>query len=454
MLRNNIYLIAVASALSGLLFGYDAGIIASAMLFIKKDFLLTEQQIGLIVSAVPLGALIASLFSGWLSDNIGRKKSLLLASFLFSFGSLICVLAETQALLITGRIFLGLAIGVGSCISPVYTAELAKEDQRGWLVNVFVVMIQFGVFSSFLVGYLLSSAAAWRTMIGLGILPAILLTVAALFLPESPRWLVTRGQSQKALELFSRIYGKVHAEFHINELEKVLAHEKNQTTRLFDSRFLKIILIGAAVSFFTQTVGINVLNYYAPTIFQSTGFSTPETATFMTMLIGLVLTLATLCSLFLIDKIGRRRLLLIAMQGILASLLLITCAFAFVQNRELVGWLMFVGTVLFMIFHGIGIGPACFLIPSEIFPARVRGLGMGVSVACNWGANVLVAYFVPIGLVTLGAANLFFIFFLISIVGYIVFKLYIPETQRVTLEVIEKNILNNLKTRELGRATT
>jgi SP family galactose:H+ symporter-like MFS transporter len=451
MQKTNIYLIAFTSALSGLLFGYDAGIIASAMLFIKKQFILNDQSIGLIVSAVPFGALLAALASGKLSDAIGRKKSLFLSAILFTVGSLLCAFANGADVLIAGRILLGVAIGIGSCISPVYTAELARERERGWLVNTFVVMIQFGVFLSFAVGYLLSTAAAWRWMIGLGVVPAMLLGCASVMLPESPRWLVVRGQKQKALEIFSRIHGALQASLQIAEIEKVLAHENNRTSVLFQRKFLRVILIGAAVSFFTQTLGINVLNYYAPTIFQSTGFATAEAATRMTMLMGLVLTLSTISSLFFIDKIGRRLPLLIAMIGILMSLFLIAGAFAFIQDPQLLGWTMFIGTVVFMIFHGIGIGPACFLIPSEIFPARVRGFGMGVSVACNWGANVMVAYLTPVALGSIGAANLFFILFAVTVVGLVVFYLFVPETGNVSLEVIETNILDNVKSRDLGK---
>lgn len=450
MLKNNIYLIATASALSGLLFGYDVGIIASAILFIKKEFILSDQYIGLLVSAVPLGALLASLASGRLSDSIGRKKSLLLSAVLFALGSLFCMLAANIEALMVGRVLLGIAIGIGSCISPVYTSELAQENQRGWLVTTYVVMIQFGIFVSFLVGYLFSFNSAWRGMLGLGIVPALLLAMAAFVLPESPRWLVVRGKREKALGIFSRVYGKERADYHVRELESVLSREKISTSWMFQPRFIKVILIGAAVSFFTQTVGINALNYYGPMIFQTTGFSTPQMATFMTMLMGLVLTLSTIGALFFIDKLGRRLPLLVSTAGILCSLLLIACAFQFVKNPFWVGWLMFIGTVLFMLSHGLGIGPACFLIPSEIFPARVRGFGMGVSVACNWGANVAVAYWVPIGLSTLGASNLFFIFFFITVVGWIVFYRYVPETKNVSLEVIEKNILDNVRSRELG----
>jgi sugar porter (SP) family MFS transporter len=318
-------------------------------------------------------------------------------------------------------------------------------------VNTFVVMIQFGVFLSFAVGYFLSTDEAWRLMIALGVIPALMLGFATFILPESPRWLVVHHQKKQALEVFSQIYDAVLAKQQVEEIEKVLAHQKNTRSNLFQPQFLRVILIGAAVSFFTQTIGINVLNYYAPSIFQSTGFASAEAATRMTMFMGLVLTLSTISSLFFIDKIGRRLPLLVSMLGILFSLFLIAGAFTFISNPLWLGWAMFIGTVIFMVFHGVGVGPACFLIPSEIFPARVRGFGMGVSVACNWGANVIVAYLTPVALGSIGAANLFYILFAVTIVGWIVFYLYVPETKNVSLEVIETNILDNVRSRDLGK---
>ena len=180
-----------------------------------------------------------------------------------------------------------------------------------------------------------------------------------------------------------------------------------------------------------------MLNYYAPMIFRQTGFVTASSAILMTLFMGLTLTLSTITSLFFIDKTGRRPLLLFAMQGILTSLFILTLAFVLVKNPATLGWVVFAGTVLFMLFHGAGIGPACFLIPAEIFPLRIRGPGMGISVACNWGANVIVAAIVPLGLSTLGPGGLFFAFFCVSILGYLIFYFFVPETRCMTLEQIE-----------------
>jgi len=439
--RKNFY-IAMTSALSGLLFGYDTGIVASAMLFIQTAFLLTPKITGLIVSAVPAGALIASLLSGKLSDYFGRKKSLLLTSLLFIVGSAVCTLALNVGWLFTGRFIVGLAVGFGSCISPVYTAELAEENQRGWLVNIFVVTVQAGIFFSFLFGYLYASSSDFRTLFSLGIIPALLLGILALNLPESPRWLLLQGKKDEAKNVFVKLLGEQRARRSLNALEIILQREKNINNNqnhlsLWKPPCLKILLIGISVSFFTQTIGINMLNYYAPMIFRQTGFVTAASAILLTLFMGMTLTISTIASLFFIDKVGRRPLLLFAMQGILVSLLILTLAFVLVKNPMILGWVVFCGTVLFMLFHGAGIGPVCFLIPAEIFPLGVRGPGMGLSVASNWAANVIVAAVVPSGLVTFGPGGLFFGFFCVSVVGYFIFYLFVPETRGMTLEQIE-----------------
>lgn len=447
-----ILLVAVCSALSGLLFGYDAGIISGALLFIKKTFTpISSEEIGWIVAMVPIGALISSVFSGKASDIFGRKKTLFFTAVFFIVGALISALSHSIAQLILGRLIIGIAIGIGSCISPVYTSELAPEKQRGWLVNLFVVSIQLGIFLSFVVGFLLSGSGNWRAMIALGIIPAVICAFAVLFLPESPRWLVVKNKIAAAHKVLQDLFGTAKADQEIAEIKEVVSLDRvNFKVLLQEPKFFKVIFIGAAVSFFTQTVGINAFNYYAPSIFQKTGFATPSQATFYTMFMGLMLALSTISSLFFIDRIGRKRPLLIGTSGILFILLVISLSFSLIINPMVLGWIFLICAIVFMAFHGISIGPACFLIPAEIFPARVRGLGMGISVAFNWGANVIVAAALPSVIQHFGVAVLFAAFFVITIIGWLIFYFYIPETKGTTLEQIECNVLANVKSRDLG----
>lgn len=446
-----IIFIAICSSLSGLLFGYDAGIISGALLFIKKTYNITSSQCGWLVAMVPFGALIACIFSGKLSDVMGRKITLLFTATFFILGSLFCIVSNDVNNLIIGRLMIGLAIGIGSCVSPVYTSELASEQQRGWLVNLYVVSVQLGVFLSFLCGYLLSQEGNWREMIGIGIVPAIILSVAIFFLPESPRWLVIKNKTTKAFDILSRLYGEMKASTEIENIKQIITRDTINLRKLLEEpRFFKVIVIGIAISFFTQTVGINAFNYYAPTIFQSTGFATPSKATFYTLFLGLMLVLSTLSSLFFIDRVGRRKPLLWGTAGILLVLLSIALGFEYISNPILLAWTFFICAILFMALHGISIGPACFLIPAEIFPSRFRGLGMGISVAFNWGANVAIAALIPSVINLYGIASLFSAFFVITMVAWFTFYLIIPETKGTTLEQIEQNTLANFRSRDLG----
>lgn len=448
----HLIIIAICAALSGLLFGYDAGIISGALLFIDKTFEITNSQMGWLVAMVPLGALLSSAVSGEISDLFGRKKTLFLTAVSFIIGSLMCALTNVVTYLVIGRLILGIAIGVGSSTSPVYTSEVADEKHRGWLVNLFVVFIQLGVFLSFVVSYLFSHSGNWREMIGLGVIPAVILGVAVFFLPESPRWLVAKNKIKAAKAILENLYKPKEAIARLQDIQEVAHTDKVTIKKLFEQRrYLKVIFIGAAVGFFTQTVGINAFNYYAPTIFQQTGFATPSTATFYTMFMGLMLVLSTISSLFFIDRIGRRKPLLFGTIGILLTLIVITLGFAFVTNPLALGWIFLISAVVFMAFHGISIGPACFLIPAEVFPLRVRGLGMGISVAFNWGANVIVAALVPVVIGHFGIAALFGAFFVVTLIALWVFYFYIPETKGTTLEQIERNVLANKRCIDLGK---
>lgn len=447
----HLIIIAACAALSGLLFGYDAGIISGALLFINQTFTISSGEQGWLVAMVPLGALFSSALSGKVSDLFGRKKTLFLTAIFFIVGSIMCAVTNDITLLVIGRLILGIAIGIGSSTSPVYTSELADEKHRGWLVNLFVVFIQLGVFLSFVVSYLFSSSGNWRLMIGLGVVPAIILGIAVFYLPESPRWLVAKERIKKAKNILTNLYGSAEADTRVRDIQNVVTKDKLNIKIFFEQKpYLKVVFIGAAVSFFTQTVGINAFNYYAPTIFRETGFASPSTATFYTMFMGLTLVLSTISSLFFIDKIGRRKPLLLGTLGVLITLLCITCGFAFVSNPSALGWIFLISAVVFMLFHGISIGPACFLIPSEVFPLRVRGLGMGVSVAFNWGANVIVAALVPVIIQYLGVASLFAAFFIVTVVAWLVFYYYIPETKGASLEQIERNVFADVPCVKLG----
>jgi sugar porter (SP) family MFS transporter len=454
----NILTIGICSSLSGLLFGYDAGIIASALLFIKKDFFIDSSQIGLMVAMVPLGAFFSSIFSGYFTDLVGRKKALLLTAILFILGSMLCSIAFSLHLLIIGRFILGTAIGIGSCVSPVYTSELAEKRHRGWLVNLYVLSVQMGVFSSFLVGYLLSNIGNWRLMIAIGIVPALFLTLGIFFLPESPRWLFMKNKDKLARKIMINLYGEEESNRISKDILSVIKKDNSSTVNssslgilLRQPRLLKILFIGVSVSIFTQTVGINIFNYYGPTIFEATGFSEPSEAIFYTMLFGATLVISTFSSLFFIDRVGRRKPLIIGMSLISLVLLITTGGFYSLQEGKILALLFFFCSVFFMIFHGTSIGPVCFLIPSEIFPNRIRGLCMGISVSSNWLINFIISTYTPKVIEDFGVSSLFCIFLILTVLGTFIFYFFVPETKGISLENIEKNVVKGVKCRDLGK---
>lgn len=449
----NLYFIALAAALSGLLFGYDAGIISGAMLFIKKTFLLNDTEIGLIVSAVPLGALISAMFSGKINDLVGRKKILLATAIFFAVGSLVCSVTDNVTGLIIGRFLLGFAVGMSSSSAPMYIAEMAAKKHRGQLVTLYLIAVNGGLFVSYVVAYSFAHAGLWRYMLGLGMVPAAILIICAFALPESPRWLVLKGKLTKATAILEKLHGAIKAQQEIHEIQSIRREAKLSLATILRSGYLRVILLGIMVSIFTQAVGINAIIYYAPTIFQKTGFNKATVSILATMGIGLTVTLAAAFAASFIDKVGRRKLLLSGLAGIILSLILIISSFHFITDQQTLGWMMLLGSILFVACQGLSVGPACFLIPAEIFPAKIRGTGMGISIAFNWLTNALVAFLFPIMLDRYGIASSFSIFLMLSVIGWLLFYFYVPETKNISLERIELNALAGTKTRYLGDVT-
>ena len=449
--RRKILLVAICSSLSGFLFGYDTGIVSSAILFMKRSFHLSTSEVSFTVSIVPFGAMITAIFSGYLSDLFGRRKLLYFSSICFVIGTLFCSSSMSFIMLIIGRLIIGFAIGIGSCISPIYTSEIAHKDQRGKLVNLFVFSIQLGILTSFIIGYLLSKNGNWQTMTMIGIVPAISLFFGVLFLDESPRWLVLKNMFAEAKVVLS----KYCTQYETEKIFRDIKHDNINNKFVFrdiieNPKLLNVISVGIIISIFTQTVGINAFNYYSPIIFESTGFASPTESTFYTMLMGLSLVISTFLSLFYIDNIGRKKPLILGTIAIICILSIITSGFLYIKDPKSLGLLFFLSSVTFMIIHGLSIGPVCFLIPSEIFPGRIRGLGMGISIATNWISNLSIAALIPFIIEYLGIAFLFSIFLAFTIIGLILFTFFVPETKNTSLENIERNMLTNVSLCGMG----
>lgn len=441
------------AALAGFLFGYDVGIISGALLYITPDMSLDANVQGVVVAAVPSGALLASALGGRLNDAIGRRNALLLTACMFIAGSLLCAYAPGVSELISGRFLLGIAVGIGSFSAPLYIAELSPRADRGRLVTLNQLAITIGIMVAYLVGYCFHGSGNWRMMLGLGCLPAFFLAAGVIFLPRSPRWLFAKGRKHEAYHVLLDMHGQAAVSDELHDLtQSTHMSAKLRFGDILQSNMFKVLLLGILVSIFTQAIGVNAIIYYAPAIFHAAGFSAAGSELIATFGLGLINVLFTLIAMSCLDGVGRRRMLLTGLFGIILSLVLLSFVFHLgLHFSHLIAWLAFIGLGVFIACQALSTGPACWLIPSEIFPMRARGVGMSISVAFNWGTNMVVAMLFPVLLVHSGAATVFGLFLVVALIAWIYFYYYLPETKGVSLEGIEKNLHAGFKLRELGR---
>ena len=294
-----ILFVCIAAALAGLLFGYDVGVVSGALLYIKPYFNLDAEQVGIVVSAVPFGALIGALLCGKLSDIFGRKRSLIFTALLFGLGSIFCALANDVAMLVIGRCILGLAVGVGSFSAPLYLSELSHQRHRGGLVTLNQLAITLGILLAYVMNYVFSFSHAWRWMLGFGAIPAVVLFVLLWFLPKSPRWLMLQGLHQHAQKVLSTFHGDDYAKKEMQEIEMVLSHQSMSWLQILKAKgFRKVLGLGVMISILTQAVGINAIIYYAPAVLKDSGFGHNTGALIATAGIGLVNVLFTIVAAF------------------------------------------------------------------------------------------------------------------------------------------------------------
>jgi SP family galactose:H+ symporter-like MFS transporter len=437
-----IYFLASIAAIAGFLFGYDEGIIAVARPLLEKDYPLTPLVDGFMTAAVPLGALVGASFAGRITDRFGRRRSLMAAAALFAVGALIAAGITAVWVLVAARLVLGLAIGTAAVIAPLYIAEAAPLAIRGALVSTYQFAITFGILASYLSGLALKADGSWRVMFGLGAVPGLLFLFGLVFLPESPRWLVLKGIVDKARESLQRLRGPgANIDAELNEIvsnAKAEAGQKIGYAALLEPTIRPALIVGAGLFFLQQLSGINAVIYYAPEIFRHAGFGSAETQTLATIGVGLVNFLTTILAMYLIDKIGRRPLLVLGFVGTGVTMLLI--AFALINPKLVPAWVVIVALFLYIASFAIAIGPLPHVMMSEIFPLRVRGPGMSMASISNWGFNTIVVFAFPLMLAGVGLAATFTIFAVICLAGIAFTTARVPETTGHSLEAIEAHL--------------
>lgn len=438
-----VVLISFIAALSGILFGYDTGVISGAILFISDQFHLSSTFTGVVVSSVLVGACVGAIVSGRMTDWFGRKIMLMMDALLFIIGTLVTVCATSIVALIAGRIVVGIAIGIASFTAPLYISEISPKSIRGALVSFNQLAIAAGIFISYLVDYHFSKSGEWRSMFFAGIIPAILLLLGMFFLPFSPRWMVVKNQKEKALSILKKLRQcAVTAEAELHEIDLNLQKEKNHSWRnLFRPRMRRALLIGIAFSVMQQITGINTILYYAPTIFRMSGIHAASSAIFASISIGVVFLIFTVVSVLLIDRVGRKPLLYTG---------LILMAVSLCMMMESMQWLLLIGMLIYVMAFAISLGPIAWLMIAEIFPISIRGLGASIATFFNWASNGLVAMTFLSLIDHIGRSNTFLIYCISCILSLVFVYYFVPETKGYSLEQIELHLLSGNKLRELG----
>ncbi|XP_039140695.1 probable inositol transporter 2 isoform X1 [Dioscorea cayenensis subsp. rotundata] len=522
--------LAFSAGIGGLLFGYDTGVISGALLYIRDDFSSVDRKTWLqemIVSMAVAGAIVGAAVGGWTNDRFGRRFSILVADFLFFVGAVIMAAAPSPTLLIVGRVFVGLGVGMASMTSPLYISEASPAKVRGALVSTNGFLITGGQFLSSLINLAFTNVhGTWRWMLGIAALPALLQFILMLLLPESPRWLYRKRREAEAEAIMRKIYPAQEADKEIQALKDSIeaeikeegSSEKINITKLLKTKTVRRGLIaGVGLQIFQQFVGINTVMYYSPTIVQLAGFASNQTAVALSLVTSGLNAMGTIVSIYFIDRTGRKKLLIISLCGVILSLGVLSgvfhettshspnvskqetshfssytcpdfslattnwdcmkclkasspdCGFCASGTNKLFpgaclisnntvkdlchsegrlwytrgcpsryGWLALIGLALYIIFFSPGMGTAPWIVNSEIYPLRFRGVCGGIAATANWISNLIVAQSFLSLTQSIGTSWTFFIFGVISVVALFFVLVFVPETKGLPIEEVEK----------------
>lgn len=434
-----IILLAAIAAVGGFLFGYDTGVISGALLYLKDEFHLTPTMLGGVTAAVLGGATVAAGASGQLADFFGRRAMLFLAALLFSAGAIVTAFAQGVWWLIVGRVIVGFGIGIASYTSPLYISESAPAKVRGALVSTNQLMITVGIVVSYLVDFAFAYQGGWRWMFGLAIVPGAVLALGMIVLPDSPRSLMNRGYPEDAKRVLIKIAGKTEQERRIAQIEKNLEREQASWRELLRPSLRLPLIVGIGLAVFQQFVGINTVIYYAPTIFKYAGFGSNAVDILATVGVGLVNVIMTIVAMMLLDRAGRRPLLLVGIIGMIATLTALGVDFMIPSSER--GWIAVICLMVYVGCFAFSLGPIFWLMISEIYPLRVRGRAMSIATVGNWGSNLLITFTFPLLIAAVGNSITFWVYAVMGVLALIFSFVLVPETKGRTLEEIEEQWL-------------
>ena len=452
-----IIFLSVVAALGGFLFGYDTAVISGTIAQVTHLFQLDTLQQPSYVGCALIGSIVGVLFSGILSDSIGRKRTMILSAILFSTSAIGCAFCIDFNQLVVYRIMGGIGIGVVSIVSPLYISEVSVAQFRGRMVSLYQLAVTVGFLGAYLVNYQLLAYSesgnhlpiawlekivvteVWRGMLGMETLPAVIFFIIIFFIPESPRWLIVKGQERKATYILEKIYNSFkEADFQLNETKSVLVSEtRSEWSILLKPGILKAVIIGVCIAILGQFMGVNAVLYYGPSIFENAGLSGGDSL-FYQVLVGLVNTLTTILALLIIDKVGRKKLVYYGVSGMVVSLILIGSYFLFGNAWNISSLFLLAVFRCYVFCCAISICAVIFVLLSEMYPTKVRGLAMSIAGFALWIGTYLIGQLTPWMLQNLTPAGTFFLFAIMCVpYMFIVWKL-VPETTGKSLEEIER----------------
>lgn len=447
-----LYVVAIVASLGGLLSGFDTGVISGALLYINETWDLTDYIQGFLVSSVLIGAVIGAATNGILADIFGRKKIIIATAVIFIVGSVLCGFAPNIYVLILSRILVGLAVGIVNFVVPLYLSEVSPKQLRGTLVSLYQWAITAGILFSYVINAAFAQAVySWRWMLFAGVFPGLVLVVGMMFLSDTPRWLVSKNRDEEAKKVFSKIEPDIDAEEEIRQIRETLKPDANNSNEKF--RFKKWMImpfvVGIGIMFAQICTGINTIIYYAPTIFKIAGFDSNLNAIYATTGIGIVNFLMTIIAIFFTDRLGRKPLLYFGLTGVMLSLLALGCAFQFeaVLGANL-KWVAVGSLVAYIVCFAFSLGPIGWILVSEVFPLKIRGLAMSICTVSNFAFNFFVVGSFPILINRLGGAITFWGFAAVSFLCILFVFFFVPETKGISLEQIESNWLKGVKPRD------
>ena len=436
-----VYLITAVAALGGLLFGYDTAVIAGAIGFLQTKFALSSAMTGWAASSAIWGCLFGAMIAGFASDKLGRKKVLLATAVLFSISAIGSAIPNTLSQFVAARFLGGVGVGAASMLSPLYISEIAPAKMRGMLVSLYQLAIVLGINFVYFVNLKIANVGTeswnidmgWRYMLGSEIIPALLFFLLLFLVPESPRWLTLKGREKEAAAILEKVNGKEKGGEVLNEIKETIKVEKGTWQELFSTKLRRALIIGLVLALFSQITGINAIIYYAPEIFKNIGFGT-DSALQQTLTIGFVNTIFTFVAIYFIDRIGRRTLLLWGLSGMIVCLFGTGLVFYLGLSSSIWTLIFILG---FIASFSSSLGPIPWVLISEIFPTKIRGLAMSFATMTLWLGVVAITQFTPIMLENLGGAYTFWIFMANAVFLLIFVYKKVPETKGRTLEEIE-----------------